>query len=41
MMFSHLPSIYMYDPRITLMAQAVNGLKLLQTGHVKGRRVLT
>ena len=37
-MFSYFSSIYMYDPRITLMAQAMNGFKLLQTSHIERRR---
>ncbi len=37
-MFSYLLSIYMYDPRIVLMAQAMNGFKLLHAGRVGERR---
>jgi len=37
-MIGYFSSIYMYDPRITLMAQAMNGFKLLQTGRIEGRR---
>jgi hypothetical protein len=36
--FAYLSSIYMYDPRITLMAQAMNGFKLLHSSQVSGRR---
>lgn len=36
--FAYLSTIYMYDPRITLMAQAMNGFKLLHTGRVSARR---
>lgn len=37
-MFSYLSSIYMYDPRIVLMAQSMNGFKLLHTSRIRERR---
>ncbi len=36
--YSYLSTIYMYDPRIVLMAQAMNSFKLLHGGRVEARR---
>jgi hypothetical protein len=36
--FGYLGTSFMYDPRIVLMAQAMNSFKLLHGGRVKGRR---
>jgi len=36
--FAYLSSVYMYDPRIVLMAQAMNSFKLLHTARARARR---
>jgi hypothetical protein len=36
--FGYLGTVFMYDPRIVLMAQAMNSFKLLHTGRVQARR---
>jgi len=39
--YTYLSTAYMYDPRIVLMAQAMNGFKLLHSSHIGGRRFPT
>jgi hypothetical protein len=36
--FGYLATAFMYDPRIVLTAQAMNGFKLLHSGRVRARR---
>ena len=37
--YYYLSTIYLYDPRIVLMAQAMNSFKLMHTGRVRARRL--
>jgi len=39
--YTYLSTVYMYDPRIVLMAQAMNGFKLLHSSQIGGRRFPT